>query len=133
MYPYSVIGMLGSLLILLLMPVLDTSRLRGSQFRPLMRAAFWVFVTIFFLLMYIGSQHAEEPFITIGAIATVLYFGWFLVLVPVIGVIENTLMDIATSDNTPSKNTPSQSVILRREYSTIYTILEKKMLINHFV
>jgi quinol-cytochrome oxidoreductase complex cytochrome b subunit len=37
--------MLGSLLILLLMPVLDTSRTRGSQFRPLMRFAFWVFVT----------------------------------------------------------------------------------------
>jgi ubiquinol-cytochrome c reductase cytochrome b subunit len=49
--------------------------------------------------MYIGSQHAEEPFITIGAIATVLYFGWFIVIVPVVGVIENTLMDIAT-DNT---------------------------------
>jgi ubiquinol-cytochrome c reductase cytochrome b subunit len=91
-----VIGMLGSLLILLLMPLLDTSRVRGSQFRPLMRFAFWVFVTDFFLLMYIGSQHAEEPYITIGAIATALYFGWFLVIVPVVGIIENTLMDIAT-------------------------------------
>jgi ubiquinol-cytochrome c reductase cytochrome b subunit len=91
-----VIGMLGSLLILLAMPILDTSRIRGSQFRPLMRFAFWVFVTDFFLLMYLGSQHAEEPYITIGAIATVVYFGWFLVVLPVIGVIENTLMDIAT-------------------------------------
>jgi ubiquinol-cytochrome c reductase cytochrome b subunit len=91
-----VIAMLGSLLILLGMPLLDTARVRGSQFRPLMRFAFWVFVTDFFLLMYIGSQHAEEPFITIGAIATALYFGWFLVIVPVVGIIENTLMDIAT-------------------------------------
>jgi ubiquinol-cytochrome c reductase cytochrome b subunit len=91
-----VIAMLGSLLILLLMPLVDTSRVRGSQFRPLMRFAFWIFVTDFFLLMYIGSQHAEEPYITIGAIATGLYFGWFLVIVPVVGIIENTLMDIAT-------------------------------------
>ena len=91
-----VIAMLGSLLILLLMPLVDTSRVRGSQFRPLMRFAFWVFVTDFFLLMYIGSQHAEEPYITIGAIATGLYFGWFLVIVPVVGIIEITLMDIAT-------------------------------------
>jgi quinol-cytochrome oxidoreductase complex cytochrome b subunit len=90
--------MLGSLLILLLMPVLDTSRTRGSQFRPLMRFAFWVFVTDFFLLMYLGSQHAEEPYITIGAIATFLYFAWFLVIVPVVGIIENTLMDIATDN-----------------------------------
>ena len=61
-----------------------------------MRFSFWVFVTDFFLLMYLGSQHAEEPYITIGTIATGLYFGWFLVIVPVVGIIENTLMDIAT-------------------------------------
>jgi ubiquinol-cytochrome c reductase cytochrome b subunit len=85
-----------AILILLAMPLLDTSRVRGSQFRPLMRFAFWVFVTDFFLLMYLGSQHAEEPYITIGAIATVVYFGWFVVVVPVVGIIENTLMDIAT-------------------------------------
>ena len=35
---------------------------------------------------------------TSGAIATVVYFGWFLVLLPVIGVIENTLADIATGN-----------------------------------
>lgn len=94
-----VIAMLASLLILLAMPILDTARVRGSQFRPLMRFAFWVFVTDFFLLMYLGSQHAEEPYITIGMIATAIYFGWFIVLLPVIGIIENTLMDIATNPN----------------------------------
>lgn len=93
-----VLGMLGSLLILLAMPILDTSRVRGSQFRPLMRFAFWVFVTDFFYLMYLGSQHAEEPFVTLGAIATVVYFGWFVVVVPVIGIIENTLRDIRTDN-----------------------------------
>nr|UHB41882.1 apocytochrome b [Apiotrichum gracile] len=91
-----VIAMLASLLILLAMPILDTARVRGSQFRPLMRFAFWVFVTDFFYLMYLGSQHAEEPYVTLGAIATAVYFGWFVVVVPVVGVIENTLMDIAT-------------------------------------
>jgi len=90
-----VAGMLGSLLILLAMPILDTSRVRGSQFRPLMRFAFWAFITDFFLLMYLGSQHAEEPYITVGAIATVFYFGWFVVVVPVVGIVENTLADIA--------------------------------------
>jgi len=92
-----VVGMLGSLLILLAMPLLDTSRVRGSQFRPLMRFAFWAFVTDFFLLMYLGSQHAEEPYITVGAFATVFYFAWFVVVVPVIGVVENTLADIAAT------------------------------------
>lgn len=90
-----VIGILGALLILLAMPILDTGRIRGSQFRPLMRVAFWILVADFFLLIYIGSQHAEEPFVTIGAAATLLYFGWFVVLVPVVGLIENTLLDVA--------------------------------------
>src|SRR6195952_4959653 len=98
-----VVGMLGSLLILLAMPILDTSRTRASQFRPVMKFAFGVLVIDFFLLMYLGSQHAEEPYITIGAVATALYFGWFIVIVPVVGIIENTLMDVATTkDNTAS-------------------------------
>lgn len=92
-----VIGILGSILILLAMPVLDIGRVRGSQFRPLMRIAFWIFVADFFLLMYIGSQHPEEPFVTIGGIATALYFAWFLILVPLVGIIENTLIDVARS------------------------------------
>jgi len=92
-----VIGMLMSLLILLGMPFLDTSRTRSGAFRPLYKFAFWGFVTTFFVLLWLGSQHAEEPFTTIGAIFTVIYFGWFLVLLPLVGIAENTLMDIATT------------------------------------
>ena len=44
--------------------------------------------------MFIGSQHVEDPYVTIGAIATVYYFAYFVIVVPVIGLIENTLMDI---------------------------------------
>nr|AAT45467.1 apocytochrome b [Cryptococcus neoformans var. grubii] len=88
-----VVGMLGSLLILLAMPLLDVGRTRGNVHRPLTRFAFWVFVGNFFLLMWIGSQHAEEPFVTVGAIATAVYFGWFVVLLPIIGMLENTSLD----------------------------------------
>ena len=38
----------------------------------------------------------EESYNTIGAIAAFIYFAWFIVIVPVVGIIENTLMDIAT-------------------------------------
>jgi ubiquinol-cytochrome c reductase cytochrome b subunit len=94
-----VVGMLGSILILLAMPVLDTSRVRGRHFRPLMQGRFWLFVTLFISLMNLGAQHAEPPYIEMGQIATRLYFGWFLVIVPAVGIIENTLMDIATDRN----------------------------------
>lgn len=94
-----VLAMLGSLLILLAMPILDTSRVRGNQFRPFMRFAFWAFVANFFVLMFIGSQHVESPYIEIGAVATAFYFVWFIVIVPVVGIVENTLIDIALDEN----------------------------------
>lgn len=97
-----VIAMFASLLILLAMPLLDVSRVRGSQFRPLMRWAFWFFVIDFAVLMAVGQEHVEYPWIAVGQVATVLYFGFFFVIVPAIGVIENTLMDVATAHSTNS-------------------------------
>lgn len=90
-----VIAMFASLLILLGMPIFDTSRIRGSEFRPLFRVAFWILVGTFVVLMYVGSQHVEAPYIMIGQIATTLYFTWFIFIIPIIGIIENTLLDIS--------------------------------------
>ena len=91
-----VLAMFGSLLILLILPIVDVSRQRGNQFRPAMKVAFWFFVFNFFILMWIGSQHPNEPFVFIGQVSTFFYFAWFIVIIPVIGLIENTLIDIAT-------------------------------------
>lgn len=97
-----VLAMFGSLVILLILPLTDLSRIRGSQFRPIMKFAFWFFVVDFFILMFIGSQHPESPYVEIGQIATAFYFSWFVVIVPVAGIIENTLADLATEDNKTS-------------------------------
>lgn len=94
-----VIAMFGSLLILLVLPLTDVSRIRGNQFRPAMKLAFWFFVVNFIILMWIGSQHPESPYVEIGQFSTAFYFLWFLVIVPAIGVAENTLMDVATEKN----------------------------------
>ena len=91
-----VIAMFGSLLILLVLPFTDLSRIRGAQFRPAMKLAFWFFVVDFIILMWIGSQHPNTPYVEIGQISTAFYFAWFLIIVPLIGISENTLMDIAT-------------------------------------
>ena len=91
--------MFGSLLILLILPITDVSRIRGSQFRPLMRLANWFFIVNFFILMWIGACHPESPYLEVGQFATAFYFIWFIVIVPVIGIIENTTFDIATSKN----------------------------------
>ena len=92
-----VLAMFGSLLILLILPLTDLSRIRGNQFRPAMKLAFWFFVVDFFILMWIGSQHPNSPYVEIGQVATAFYFAWFLVIVPFIGLSENTLIDVATS------------------------------------
>ena len=93
------------LLILLIIPIVDTSRIRGNQFRPLMKFFFWVFVVNFFILMWIGSQHPEYPFTVVGQISTALYFLYFLFIVPATGICENTLMDLSL------KNKPLGKVI----------------------
>ena len=92
-----VLAMFGSLLILLLLPILDLSRIRGSQFRPAMKIAHWFFIVNFLILLWIGSQHPDSPYLEIGQISTAFYFTWFLIIVPAIGIAENTLMDIATN------------------------------------
>ena len=55
------------------------------------------------MLMYLGACHVEDPFITVGQISTALYFLWFVLIVPVIGVVENTLLDLATQTE-PSRS-----------------------------
>jgi ubiquinol-cytochrome c reductase cytochrome b subunit len=91
-----VLAMFGSLLILLVLPFTDLSRIRGSQFRPIMKFAFWFFVVDFFLLMFIGSQHPNSPYVEIGQAATAFYFAWFIAIVPFAGVLDNSLFDVAT-------------------------------------
>jgi len=88
--------MFGSLLILLILPLVDLSRIRGNQFRPIMKVVFWFFIVDFLILMWIGQEHPNSPYLEIGQIATAFYFAWFLFLVPVTGLTENSLMDTAT-------------------------------------
>jgi len=87
-----VLAMFSSILILLALPVLDRSNIRGMQFKPLIKISFWIFVANFLVLMRIGGLHPEEPYITIGFISTLVYFGWFLLAVPLISLTESSLM-----------------------------------------
>jgi len=89
-----VIAMFSALLILLIMPFSDISRSRGVQFKPLSKIVFYVFVANFLILMQLGAKHVESPFIEFGQISTVLYFSYFLIIVPLVTYIENTLIDL---------------------------------------
>lgn len=89
-----VIAMFSAILIILMLPITDVGRSKGLQFRPISKIFFWTFVVNFLILMQLGAKHVESPFIEFGQISTILYFSYFLFIVPVISLIENTLIDI---------------------------------------
>ena len=91
-----VIAMFSAILILLVMPFTDLSRTRGLQFRPLNKIFFFVFVANFLILMQLGAKHVESPFIEFGQISTVLYFSHFLIIVPLLSLLENSLVELHT-------------------------------------
>ncbi len=74
-----------------LAPWLDTSSVRSGRYRPMFKWWFWLLVIDFFVLMWVGSQPAEGIYGTISLIATTYWFAYFLVILPLLGVIEKPL------------------------------------------
>lgn len=107
-----VLALLGSLLVLFILPHVHTSLIRSHQFRPLSKIFFYIFVANFILLTYLGQCHVETPWIELGRISTIIYFGYFIILVPLIGKIENYLFFYKVSSS-PLPLLPSQSASRR--------------------
>ena len=91
-----VIAMFSAILAIMLLPITDLGRSKGLQFRHLSKLAFWVFVVNLLILMKLGACHVETPFIELGQLSTALYFGNFLLIVPAISLVENTLIDLSS-------------------------------------
>lgn len=77
---------------LLALPWLHTSPLRSAHWRPLYRAGYWLLMADALLLSWIGQQPVEDPYIVVGQLASVYFFVFFLVVVPVSGWVEHALM-----------------------------------------
>nr|YP_010500908.1 cytochrome b [Thaleichthys pacificus]YP_010713195.1 cytochrome b [Spirinchus thaleichthys]UXB59627.1 cytochrome b [Thaleichthys pacificus]UZN43386.1 cytochrome b [Thaleichthys pacificus]WDA95387.1 cytochrome b [Spirinchus thaleichthys]WMI36365.1 cytochrome b [Thaleichthys pacificus]WMI36378.1 cytochrome b [Spirinchus thaleichthys] len=84
-----VLALLFSILVLMLVPFLHTSKQRGLTFRPFTQFLFWALVADVIILTWIGGMPVEHPFIEIGQVASVIYFSIFLVLTPLVGWAEN--------------------------------------------
>ncbi len=83
-----VVMMFGSIAVLLVLPWLDTSKVRSARFRPLYKQFFWLFFLDCLALGYIGANPPEGLFVIAGQAATFWYFFHFLVIVPVLGKLE---------------------------------------------
>nr|ATX69090.1 cytochrome b [Phataginus tricuspis] len=87
-----VVALAMSILILAIIPMLQTSKQRTMMFRPLSQFMFWLLVGDLLTLTWIGGQPVEHPFILIGQVASILYFTLILMIMPVTSIIENKLM-----------------------------------------
>ena len=85
---FGVIALLASISILFFVPWLDTSKVRSTRYRPIYKWFFWAFVVTCLALGYLGSQQPEGLYLILGRIFTVYYFAFFLVVMPVVGLIE---------------------------------------------
>jgi quinol-cytochrome oxidoreductase complex cytochrome b subunit len=94
-----VIAMGGAIVALLVLPFLNTARVRSTYFRPLYAQAYWIFVFNFLFLGWIGQKPVEDPYVMCGVLATVYYFFFFLVIVPVLGFLEENLIDYDSLDS----------------------------------
>lgn len=83
-----VILMFAAVAILAFAPWLDTSRVRSTKYRPMYRWFFWLFVVTCVALGFLGSKPAEGIYVTWTRIFTIYYFAHFLLVMPIIGIIE---------------------------------------------
>jgi ubiquinol-cytochrome c reductase cytochrome b subunit len=93
--PHKALGILamgGAIVVLFIIPFIYNSEVRNTTYRPLFKICFWIFVSDFILLTWIGQKPVRDTFIYAGQIATVYYFGFFTVLIHVVGKIESALV-----------------------------------------
>ncbi len=86
-----VLAMFGALLVLFVLPWLDSSKVRSGNFRPMFKPFFWLFVVACIGLGYLGAKPAEGVYVIWSRILTLYYFAYFLVILPVLGKIEKPL------------------------------------------
>ncbi len=83
-----VVAMFASIVVLVFVPWLDTSRVRSAKYRPLYKWFFWLLVIACLGLGYLGAKPPEGAYVIWSRIFTIYYFAHFLLVMPIIGLIE---------------------------------------------
>jgi len=105
-----VLAMFGSIAVMALVPWLDTSRVRSGRYRPRFKWWFWILVFDFLVLTWCGGQPAEGIVPRISAFATAYWFAYFLVILPLLGLMEKPLPQPETIEADFDAHYPPKSV-----------------------
>nr|ADO22012.1 cytochrome b [Lampetra sp. DAB-2010] len=87
-----VVALAAAIMILLVIPFTHTSKQRGIQFRPLAQITFWILIADLALLTWLGGEPAEHPFILMTQVASAVYFMIFILILPILGRLEDKLI-----------------------------------------
>ena len=83
-----VLAMFGAIGILFILPWLDRSPVRSAHYRPMYRVFYVIFIVNMLALGYLGVQNPEGIYILLGRACTAWYFIHFLVIMPLLNIIE---------------------------------------------
>jgi quinol-cytochrome oxidoreductase complex cytochrome b subunit len=103
-----VLAMFGSIGILFILPWLDTSKVRSMRFRPSARMFFIFFLIDCMILGLCGSNAPDatvipggigfqladyniNSFVWLSRVAVLYYFGYFILITPLLGILEKPL------------------------------------------
>ena len=105
---WGVMAMFAAILLLFFLPWLDNSPVRSSNYRPMMKKAFWiVLIPVIIVLGICGGAPAEEPYVRLSQFAAAAYFAYFLIGLPLISMLERPL---------PLPNSISEAVLTKQDY-----------------
>jgi ubiquinol-cytochrome c reductase cytochrome b subunit len=87
-----VIAMVSSIVILVFVPWLDSSRVRSAKYRPVYKWFFWLLVISCIALGYLGAKPPEGWYVFWARVFTIYYFVHFLIIMPIVGILETPKM-----------------------------------------
>ena len=73
--------MFSALIILIPLSLIHTLNVRSNRYRPILNILFWVFAFNFLFLIWLGAKPIAQPFTKLGQLATLIYFGYFILLI----------------------------------------------------
>jgi ubiquinol-cytochrome c reductase cytochrome b subunit len=103
-----VVAMFGAIGVLFALPWLDTSKVRSMRYRPMAKLYFIILVVVCVILGFCGAKLPDDQVIPgletikilesdlnswvwLSRLATLYYFAYFLVIMPLLGLIETPL------------------------------------------